>query len=90
MYYISHFTSRAKAMTPDTSGEEALVPVKLRTHSSLTNVVTYNDAMEYSLKTIIRCFNSCLSIHQPRKYFLLLVNDVLFMFEEHFSLKYHL
>ena len=69
MYYISHFTSRAKAMTPDTNGEEALVPVKLRTHSSLTNVVTYNDAMECLLTTTMRCFNSCLSIHQPRKYF---------------------
>ena len=38
---ITYFTSNASAITPDTNGAEALVPVKLLTHSLGTNVVTY-------------------------------------------------
>ena len=74
-------------MTPDTSGEEALVPVKLRTHSLLTNVVTCNDAMECLLKTTIRCLIHVYPSISLENIFLLLVNDVLIMSEKDFSLK---
>ncbi len=46
---ITYFTSNARAITPDTNGAEALVPVKLLTHSLGTNVVTYRIMIESML-----------------------------------------